>query len=261
LKAPLFTALFLLLASCGIGNPDRPLFQMNMPQTGLFGGGGGGGTAGARERPSASPSVNRGRPAPELVSVARGDVVIGGPPGYCVDRSESRLRLGTPVFVLMASCAKLNGQGAESGARAPGILTASIDRRPKQPTDLAEVQQFLSTGNGLATLSRDGVSNTVSLEQSEILSDALIMKITDNSETTAPLLDRTYWRGLFTQNGRLVTVTANAFEARPLDDAFWRRKVLALISRIRAESPNNPPPEERTGLRRAGGDFLQRLLP
>ena len=62
---------------------------------------------------------------PETVTVAGRSVVIGGAPGYCVDRAASRLVGDTP-FVLLGSCASIADDARAAAPSQPGVLTAAV---------------------------------------------------------------------------------------------------------------------------------------
>ena len=90
---------------------------------------------------------------------------------------------------------------------------------------------------GRAALARDGQASSVEVLEAAVRADALVMKIRDSSPFATPGLEGTYWRGLFALNGRLITVTVNAFEIRPLGTDAGREKLRQFISRIRELSP------------------------
>jgi hypothetical protein len=170
--------------------------------------------------------------------LARGQVIVGGPKGYCIDRGASK-RGGGAAFVLLASCASLTGTAEAGAPSAPGLLTASVDSKPGEVPAPDDFRAFFSTQEGRAALARDGQASSVEVLEAQLRADALVMKIRDTSPVTTPGLEGTYWRGLFALNGRLITVTVNAFEVRPLGTDAGREKLTDFISRIRALSPPN----------------------
>lgn len=183
------------------------------------------------------PSFNLsvGRSATEIVAVAGGAVVVGGPPGYCIDRRGSALS-GQPAFVLLASCASLTRRIEDGAPEAPGLLTASVDTTSGEVPDLQELRSFLRSAPGRATLARDGQAASVTVRESAVRGGALIFELRDTSAPTTEGLAEIYWRGLFALEGRLITVTVNAFDARPLGSDAGRRKLEQLIARIRLET-------------------------
>lgn len=177
-----------------------------------------------------------GRAAPDTVKVAGGDIVVGGPAGYCVDRRGSRL-FGAPAFVLLASCASISGEAADAAPNAPGLLTASVDQRTDNVPSATEFRDVLTSETGRATLARDGRASSVTILERDILDGALILKLRDTSANPTPGLEAAYWRGLFALNGRLITVTVNGFDVRPMGTDTGRAKLIGFIRRIQAESP------------------------
>ena len=187
------------------------------------------------------------RSAPESVSVAQGDVVIAGPPGYCIDKRSSRLRGATP-FVLLAGCSSVTGSAEAGQPSTPGLLTASVDQRKGNPPSTESLSAFLKTDTGRASLAKDGRASSVEILDSNIVNGALLLRIRDRGGGGSPGLDPTYWRGLFILNSRLVTITATAFEARPIGSATLKGKLVAFMRRIQEETPAAPPgraPEAR----------------
>jgi len=181
-----------------------------------------------------------GQPKLETVEVARGAVTIGGPKGYCVDKRSSRLR-GDVAFVLLASCASVTGIPDTKFPAAPGLLTASVDRDPGVFPKIGEFLDFFQTDAGRATLARDGRARSVEIVSIEANADSVMMRIKDTSPAVAEGLQPTYWRGLLIRNERLITVTVNGFEARPVPSEDGRTKLSAFLERIRAETSTIQP--------------------
>lgn len=206
--------------------------------------------AGCGEGPGESPIVSilgdaaatplGGRDAPETVSVGGGNVTVGGPQGYCVDRRGSRLG-GDAAFILLASCASITGVASAGVPAAPGLLTASVDRDASALPSVNDFKSFFATDAGRATLARDGQASSVSMLRSEARDDAILMRIRDTSPASTEGLEDTYWRGLLLLNGRLITVTVNSFSKRVIDEEDGRAKLLAFLQRIRQESPQVGP--------------------
>lgn len=196
---------------------------------------GGEGPGLALSAPSLSLHQGRAPTAPDSVTVAQGDVVIAGPQGYCIDKASSRLRGGAP-FVLLASCSSVTGSAEAEQPGSPGLLTASVDRRMEAPPSAEALRAFLQSQAGQASLARDGNPDSVEILETNILKSALLVRIRDTSGGT-PGLSQTYWRGLLVLNDRLITVTAAAFEARPIASDTLKGKLVAFIARIRGETP------------------------
>lgn len=173
----------------------------------------------------------------ETVELAGGEVVVGGPRGYCVDRSGSQL-LGDPAFVLLADCMTLTGDPEFPTPRAFALLTASVEKRAKgDSNDLEALKSLLRSPEGRAALARDGRADSVRLQEIRSHNGALILHVDDQSNTATPTLEQDYWRAFFNVNGRLVTVTVNAFAKHPINDAVGRALVQDFAAEIRDLSP------------------------
>ncbi len=179
--------------------------------------------------------------APDTVTVARRSVVIGGPPGYCIDRGGSRLK-GDTAFVLLGSCASILQDLGAGAPPVPALLTASVGAAgPQAPgTTAAALDQlalYFETPAGRATLARDGVADAVEIFSTSREGDALIIHLRDASETGNPGLDDVYWRALLDVNGRLVTISVVSFADRPLSGGEGLETIRAFVDRIRRETP------------------------
>jgi len=187
----------------------------------------------------AAPRLGLSRTAPKTVSVARGDVVIGGPPGYCIDRGGSRLR-GETAFVLLASCASIT-QNPEAGSPgSPAILTASVAEQSNAASAteaaLDQLERFITSSGGRATLARDGQPGSVEILQTHRESRAVLIRLRDSSTNPAPGLEQTYWRGFFDMNGRLLTISVKSFENYPISAGAGLATLRGFLARIRSET-------------------------
>ncbi len=212
-----------------------------------------------------TPAVNTrdfgfARKAPQTVAVANRSVVIGGPPGYCVDKAASRLR-GDTAFVLLGSCASITQDPNAAAPGIPGILTASVAEEtgggPATDAALGQLQRFIETPAGRGTLARDGSAESVDILDARRESGAIFIYLRDTSAGAIPGMDDAYWRGLFNLNGRLVTVSVVSFADRPLTADAGLQTLRAFLSRIRAETPQQNADSVASAPRRG---FLQTLL-
>lgn len=182
------------------------------------------------------------RKPPETVAVANREVVIGGPPGYCVDRSASRIG-GARPFVLLGSCASIAQDARAGSPRIPGILTASVasDTGGGPVTDaaMAQMERFLASPDGRAALARDGRADSVTVLSTRTEQGALFIHLRDTSENPVQGVADDYWRGLFDVNGRLVTVSVVSFADQPLTDDAGLSTLRAFLARILQETPQN----------------------
>ncbi|MCG6901443.1 MAG: hypothetical protein LJE68_02070 [Rhodobacter sp.] len=191
------------------------------------------------------------RSAPETIAVAGGAVVVGGPPGYCIDRGASRLR-GDTGFVLLGSCASIARDVAAGAPLVPGILTASVGAASVagQPalTDLDQLEALITSPGGRATLARDGRAESVKVFGTLREDGALFVHLRDVSANPTPGLDQTYWRGLFDLQGRLVTLSVVSFSNAPLPPALALATLEDFTARIHRETreQNNGKPAQTT---------------
>lgn len=178
-------------------------------------------------------------PAPvQSVAVARGEVTVAGPPGYCVDRGLVR---DDPAgaFVALGSCAGLGGTEAPAGP--PALLTATVANVAVSATpDAAALEAFLRSEAGRTALSRAGQSGSVEIVDTRREGEVLLLQIRDTGAPAAgPPTEPEYWRAVFDVRGRLVTATALAFAGRPLPREEGFRTLGAFVARLRAA--NAPP--------------------
>ncbi|WP_425050880.1 hypothetical protein [Psychromarinibacter sp. S121] len=158
------------------------------------------------------------RKPPRTVEVARGEVTVSGPQGYCVDRAGSRLNAETP-FVLLGACASIARDRRAGQPLQQGLLTVAVsppDAGPSFAETLPQLEGFLSSPAGRAALARDGRDTSVEVLDTRREGDAMLVLLRDTSETGLPGTDATYWRGLFEVNGHLVTASVMSFAGKPM---------------------------------------------
>lgn len=187
------------------------------------------------------------RAAPETLAVAGADVVIGGPPGYCVDRAASRDQ-GDAAFVLLGSCASIVQDARAAAPGLPGLLTASVAEPAPEGEGLAALEpaameRFFRSPPGLAALARNGDPGSVKVLETRVRRGAFYLHVGTVGDTTMEGMAPDYWRGLVDLNGHLVTVTAQAFADQPWSDETGFRTVTAFVERIRAETAARAVPE------------------
>lgn len=180
------------------------------------------------------------RMPPETVAVAGRSVVIGGPEGYCIDRSASRLR-GATAFVLLGSCASIARDPRAGAPRTPGVLMASVGSDtgsgPAIGAAIDQLERVLDAPAGRAALARDGRAGSVTVLDSRREDGALFVYLRDTGKDIAPGLAQAYWRGLFDVNGRLVTVSVVSFADNPLTADAGLATLRGFHARIRSETP------------------------
>ncbi|WP_424990330.1 hypothetical protein [Fluviibacterium sp. S390] len=165
--------------------------------------------------------------------VAQNSVTVVGPSGYCIDKSGSRDR-ERGSFVLLGSCATLNGE--PEGPTAPGVLTALVSPETDQPQapTAAQLERFLRSTSGRAALSHDNRADTVTLLDIRRDGDVLLLKVRDRSTGRPDDLQDTSWRAVLAMKNRLVALSVHSHEAVPMTDAQMRRTLDRFLAAMRA---------------------------
>ncbi len=178
-------------------------------------------------------------------SVAGGNVVIAGPPGYCVDRSALST---TPKgdFVLLASCASISGNPAAPAPGIPAILTASVATQPVANIDrsLDRLTAFFKSDKGRAALARDGRASSVEVLSTRVEGGALVMKVRDTGFDKVVGLEPEYWRALFDLEGRIVTLSVITFSDKPMSDDEAMQTIMNFMDRVHRANPTAAGPVE-----------------
>ena len=187
--------------------------------------------------------VDVARLAPETVLVAE-NVVVAGPPGYCIDAGAVR-ETGSAAFVLLGSCASLSGDGIRAMPDAPGVLTVLVSPAGGGAVFSAaseqQLQRFFSSDEGRIALSADGRAESVEVLETRSEGGLLFVRARDLSGERPAGVAEDYWRALLDLNGHLVTATVIGFEARPLEPGDGLRTLAALTERLRRENPPGLP--------------------
>ncbi|MCR8549056.1 dihydroxy-acid dehydratase [Salipiger sp. P9] len=167
------------------------------------------------------------RPTPlARADLVRGDVVVAGPEGYCVDPVTLARRAGRD-FAVIASCNILSGGKAGMFVE-PMIMTVTvggIDSAAALPAPSALALQAGQELIGGST--RDGlVAAQLAGGGTEVLEDG----------------DPRYWRGAFLHNGRMIGLALYAPRGSFLAGADGREMLRAVQTRILRLSPEAAPP-------------------
>lgn len=179
----------------------------------------------------------------DRITVARGEVVIAGPLGYCPDRTATQ-GPDRQVSVVLGSCASIRNSAQAPSPVIPAVLTASVSRENGADISgsFSQLERFFRSRSGRAALARNGDSRSVRLLSMRRRNGAFIMRLEDRSPNRVPGLSAKYWRALIDVKGRIITLSVIAFEAKPMSDAFARATLDGFINRVRQE--NAPPASE-----------------
>ena len=219
------------------------------------------GLAGCLEGPAVTKKDSTYAFGMRTIAVAGDSIVIGGPRGYCVDKSSSRLR-GQTAFVLLGGCAVLSGDDHDEVPTFPGILTASVDQRgfgTATPETLDKLAKFVTTTDGRAVLARDGRAESVNVLGVLRDNSAVLIHLQDESGFQIPGIEATYWRGLFELNGRLITASVLGFKDHPLPAREGLTTLQAFLARIRKETPSSPDAMVQADVGVANAPILQKF--
>ncbi len=118
----------------------------------------------------------------------RGDVIVTGPPGYCVD-PKSIQRKSASGFALMASCAHLSE--APGGYVPAAVITASVlprAARAQMPTAARLAGPWQNIGVA-QQIDGDGIA---------------MIQVESGGDSVLPAGDPRHWRGAMLINGHLI---------------------------------------------------------
>jgi hypothetical protein len=157
--------------------------------------------------------------------VLAGQVQIGLPKGYCIDRRAGQESADTAVVVM--------GRCRDDLDAVPALLTTAIG-----PAGSAQVlagggqtlADYFTSAQGRAALSRSGRASAVEIVQAKMVGTAFVMRIRDGAVGE-------YWRGVEPVAGRLVTITVDL----PADsDADGEALLEAALRAMRAANAADP---------------------
>jgi hypothetical protein len=145
-------------------------------------------------------------PKTEIVNVESGNISVTPPKGFCKDAQGSK-NTETSAFIIFANCGYINSNGrrASNGARFSGLVTTSIAKEPafQNSGNVAALADFLSTDQGLETLSTSGNTDTITIVDKRQTPDAVFLQLRD----TDAALSQNVWKGFLNRSDQLVTVT------------------------------------------------------
>ncbi|MBL4750603.1 MAG: hypothetical protein JKX71_08525 [Amylibacter sp.] len=153
-----------------------------------------------------SPSRQAIIPKTEIINVANGSLSITPPSGFCKDADGSK-ETKTSAFIIFANCGYLNsgGRRASGDAGFTGLVTTSVTKEPgfQGPDDINALSDFLSSREGLETLSTSGDTKAVSIVDKRQTSDGVYLQLRD----TNAALSQNVWKSFINRSDYLVTVT------------------------------------------------------
>lgn len=178
-------------------------------------------------------------PPPSKMAVAGGQLIVSGPPGYCIDRETSRDDAGRSALVMLSPC---RGMGA--GIFAPraaheAVMTAAVGARPmvtEPERILPAMQAFAATRQGRAALSRSGEAQDIHIRHMFAEGDVVYMRLTDRGRFAWGTVQPEYWRAVVPAGGRMVSLSVLALPQAPLSDRDGMALLRAFVATVKAGS-------------------------
>ncbi|MDX1786332.1 MAG: hypothetical protein R3210_09415 [Roseovarius sp.] len=155
------------------------------------------------------------------VAFFRGEVVVAGPKGYCIDSTSVRRRAASS-FALLASCRHL--ASGSSQAPSPAVITVSVlsaDPGATQPS-AAEISQSLAPARILAEIDGDGIS---------------LVHVGQGGDAGIPGGDARYWRASLVINGHLVGLAAYGRAGSAAAGRDGKHLLIDMAEQMRDASP------------------------
>lgn len=174
--------------------------------------------------------------APRMVALMNGALKVAGPVGYCIDMGAIRGN-ERGVFLLLGSCAALNGGGA-APPRQSAVLTASVVTGAPSSAPLsdsfAQMAAFFASEAGRAALSRVGKAASVRVVEVQTSGEVMILRVADGSATSGGKpVEQDYWRAIFEAKGRIVTLSVLGLSDQPIGVAQKRALLESFVRAVR----------------------------
>jgi hypothetical protein len=195
------------------------LLALTLPLAACLAPGQGDAHFGLLESPDAKPAEMLRR-----VSLFRGEVIVAGPGGYCVDPKSVR-RKGSNSFALLANCAHMSK--AESSDAPAAVITVSVlahSDTARQP-NAAEMAVALRQSGVMAQIDGDAVT---------------LVQVARGGDQKVPGSDPRHWRATLLINGHLVGLAVYSGPNGPATGRAGRDIVIATAKAMRQASPVQP---------------------
>ncbi|WP_412505606.1 hypothetical protein [Roseovarius sp. SYSU LYC5161] len=182
--------------------------------------------------------------APRQVPLFGGEVMVAGPPGYCVDQGSLRRGPGGS-FVLLTGCDRVSGR-PERGVQ-PAVMTVSVMPRPDAP--LGSLSEELASSVAPAKILERYEADEVSLVQ-----------LGEGGDQLLPEGDPRYWRAVVEVKGHLTGLAVYGPRGSAVSGPEGRRLVLALAGSILDASTSDGVDRASTGEPETGSTGLAGFL-
>ena len=170
------------------------------------------------------------------MNVAGQALTIAAPSGFCID-GDSTATSDAGAFVLMSDCALLGGGGtpAVPAAMTASISTGGLGGEGDDPVQsLADLAEFVGSGEGRALLGRSGGSGAVRVLATQQHGEVLYVLVEDRGPQPIPGVERRFWRAFLEVDGHIVALSVLGFEDSGLDAQEGLDLVAALAAATRA---------------------------
>ena len=180
------------------------------------------------------------RTSPAVV-LSEAGLSVGGPSGYCVN-PPSVIDSDPGAFVVLTNCAALEGRPT----RAQAVLTFSASGELSDPLlfNAAEVAGFFNSERGRAALSRRGDAGSVTVLAAKPDGETVIIHAVDRAPPPMAGLAQDYWRALYVDRDRLMTLTLTSVAARPMPPERSEAVIAAFVARMKALNAVTPAAED-----------------
>lgn len=150
------------------------------------------------------------------VRLARGDVVVIAPKGYCIESSSTVAN----KFALMAECGVLR-KSSDLDPEYRGIVTVSVSDPLPADADMSAFEDAFKTSDSDLYKAK-GVT---------------LARFAKGGDTMLPGADPAHWRGSLVVNNRIVLMGAYGAGGGSMGDALGRRLLTDLAGQIQNQSP------------------------
>jgi hypothetical protein len=174
--------------------------------------------------------------APAQAVVTADQVVIAGPPGFCVDESATRSE-GDTAFVLLGNCAAISGSRRAAQPDMSVVLTAAVSDASDAGSiaeSLGELETYFRSEEGRALLSRTQEPGTVTVLETDALGDMFILHASDTSEGAVEGVVPDYWRAYFDVGRRIATLSVLAMEGEGVTREDSLAALMAFVGKVQA---------------------------
>src|SRR6056297_1374182 len=159
----------------------------------------------------------------QQVALYDGEVVVSGPPGYCIDGAHIR-RGASGAFVPMASCESLTGTPGVPVQAA--LMTVSVLPRTGAPAQRPTAQEIAASMAPIEAL--DVIDGP----------DLSMVRFAMGGGKLLPGGDPRYWRGGMVINGHLLGLSVYGPQGSSLAGPDGQRLLLDLADALRAGTPD-----------------------